>query len=105
MNKADVLRVANECGATHPIVGGNPAFVLTSSYEFTGCELERFAAAMYAKGAEDMRERAKVACKSLEQGRFYPVIGDAEQLSADDYIDAIAALPITTNTEGEQGND
>ena len=60
--------------------------------------------AMYAAGAEDMRERAALAC---DEQADEPVCQERAEYCAD----AIRALPISdspntfthTNTEGEQG--
>ena len=54
--------------------------------------------AMYAAGAEAMRERAKEACDP----RQYP--NECDRNIAYKCVAAISTLPITpTNTEGEQG--
>lgn len=66
-------------------------------------ELEAFAAAMYAKGAEDMRERAATVCSLLGRNNHPDACITAADM-ASDCSDAIRALLIThTNTEGEQG--
>lgn len=84
MNKDEVLRMAKECG-----VFGGPF----STQEYLESRIERFAAAMYAKGEEDMRERA--VDKAYDDGARNPIERIRER---------IRALPITpTNTEGEQG--
>lgn len=99
-SRDDVLRVAGECGIT---------FESGRDYEIAfDIEIEQFAAAMYAAGAEGMRERAIKVCGDLEDDYL-----SGGQVSEWDTTEAAAAsgacanliraLPITpTNTEGEQ---
>ena len=88
MNRDEVLKVAKECGAQFEPSFGLACNVGTATFE-------RFAAAMYAAGAEDMRERAAISADS-----FY---GDIRQYTTDvpNIGVAIRAIP-TTNTEGAQ---
>jgi hypothetical protein len=91
-SRDDVLRVAAECGIG--IVEDRSEEYCMEYYTATGNALERFAAAMYAAGAEWMRERAANECSE----RAWGVGGAAANCAA-----AIRALPITpTNTEGEE---
>jgi len=100
-SRDDVLKVAGECG-----------FTPDGNTDITVAELERFAAAMYAKGAEDIPSEVKV----VNRGDYFAVeridTGDtvgftyALRLSsvatgfADGWnaaIHAIRAMPTTTN--------
>ena len=85
MKRDDVLRVAKECGLSFDEYE-NFAWLLETDDTVA---LERFAAATYAAGAEDMRET--IVAKLLDLG----ALADGE------YLDAIRAIPI--NTEGENG--
>lgn len=103
MNKPSrdvVLNVAGECGIPPMEITSNTPVVYPT---IEG--LERFAAAMYAAGAADMKERAAGVCHQLTAGGF----------STEDEMEsvvrtlgvantAIRSLPIApTNAEGEQG--
>lgn len=81
MNRDEVLKVARECGVS-----------MSTAYSKW---LHEFAAAMYAKGAEDMRERAKEICR--KRISYFKTSQACYQVEID-----IADLPTTTNTEGEQ---
>jgi len=105
VNKADVLRVAGECG-----IKEEDSFESGSKYAVGDVELERFAAAMYAAGAEGTREPDVL----FNGYAVYEALDDkakartsAENIS--DVLDAVVriirALPITTNTEGGQGGN
>jgi len=94
LNRDLILRVARECGLELSV---DPCVL--------GQIIERFAAAMYTKGTEDMREQ------------IIGSINDSDdRLMGDFHIERIRAIPITTNkgnpstssttlpnTEGEQG--
>jgi len=102
MNKADVLRVARDCGLGATLTHNGEIGHFIEGANWTE-ELERFATAMYAKGAEEMRERSAKECLAVHYKRINA--GGANRYNAImDCADAIRALPITpTNTEGEQG--
>lgn len=145
LSKADVLRIAGEPVARvsaqyawenymqvktsrltiNPLKGMAESGLKENDLLYTESQL----LAMYAKGAEGMRERAddladlvsKVMRKAWHLGQTYWQQTDSEYMShwkkadatqakfgelVDSTVDAIRALPITpTNTEGEQGND
>lgn len=87
MTKDEILQIAGECGF-------DLHWHSDGKLNINMGQLEHFAAAAYAKGAEDMRERAKVIA--------YSVNNHDNPMTAQDVGDSIAALPITTNTKGEQ---
>lgn len=107
-NKADVLKVAKDCGIAYYLTPSN-----TKEMHCTDSDLERFAAAMYAAGAEDMRERVEtLAKKEVSDWEILRDISIAREESAliestnilaiNRLIEAIRDLPITpTNPEGE----
>lgn len=97
MNKADVLKVAGECG------------IGTTLSNYWSDELECFAKAMIAVGAEGMRERAAHTARQLEddylEHRIFPEEYDMTQAAAacGSCANIIRALPITqANPEGEK---
>lgn len=107
MNKADVLRVAGEPVGWYDsrgIIEWNAASLAGLSRKqplYTEAQL----LAAYAKGAEDMRERAKRTCAASKDA------GDDRGIERDVLIwnkattyceNAIRALPITPTNEGEQ---
>lgn len=107
-SKADVLKVAGEPVAFFIEQYGRKTLVfddLLIRYEGDGIVITRLYTesqllAMYAAGAEDMRERAAEACESPVEGLVYKRLPRGwRECGA-----IIRALPITqTNTEGEQG--
>ena len=87
-SREDVLRIAKECGIIYYLTPEN-----TREMHGADDSIERFAATMYAAGAEDMRKRAAGICHRFGDRRMHPYECEG----------AIRALPITTtNTEGEQ---
>jgi hypothetical protein len=104
-SRDDVLRVAAECGIG--IVEDRSEEYCMEYYTATGNALERFAAAMYAAGAEDMREMAAKACllERVDSDETQADEDEAYNMALTHAFKAIRALPITpTNTEGEQGD-
>ena len=69
---------------------------------YTEAQALAIASAMYAAGAEDMRERASALCKEHAFGWSTYKDHQGHAFAADNCATTIRALPITTNTEGEQ---
>ena len=100
-SREDILRIATECG-----------FYPEVDTDLTIAELERFAAAMYAAGAEAMLERADDAWADAIQSDCEGGVQFLSEMSANvlhkqfpclaKLGETIRAIPITTNTEGEQ---
>jgi hypothetical protein len=85
-SRDDVLRVAGECGLRVAETPVHSSSTIGTYLWGEPADIERFAAAMYAAGAEDMRERAANECSE----RAWGVGGAAANCAA-----AIRALPIT----------
>ena len=115
-SRDDVRRLAEECGIIYYLTPEN-----TREMHCTDTDLERFAAAMYAAGAEAMRERVETSAKKEVSDweilrdisvarKESALIESTNILAINRLIDAIRALPIPvspdtftyTNTEGEQ---
>lgn len=108
-SREDVLRVAGECGIAYYLTPAN-----TREMRCMDSDIERFAAAMYAAGAEDRRERAAKALLAHANWSTAPrktawgdgmMVADV-MLTKDETLTMYvhkSALPITpTSTEGEQ---
>lgn len=122
-SRDEVLEAAKQCGAFADALfaGRHDNTVFTSS------ELQQFAAAMYAAGAESAKsggwrqcavgQHTSQFCGQLEAEKAKAYAAGEEAMreraadeaddmlgrEADEIADAIHALPITTSTEGEQG--
>lgn len=106
-SRDDVLKVAGECGFWINKYG-----CISTSEDGELCreEIYRFAAAMYAAGAEAMRERADDAWADAIQSDCEGGVQFLSEMSANvlqkqfpclaKLGETIRAIPITTNTEG-----